>query len=340
MGNITPSYTIVNPSYIMPEALMKINQVSGAFDTLPNSAPRVALSEGDLYVYLKAFDIRTKVAAGQVAYNQLPSVSIVAKMIQTPTYLIRVRAEYDHHDIAAGGNWGISIPEAQRLGMRQATFQTMRTGLLSGFNPANGEGLLNTNGATAVNLPADSNGNTTVSTYDNGQMALFFLSQIVAMKTRTFQNGLPSRITVLGPQRVLAGMEYSGVVQLTQFQRQGAGTASIVEMIKTMAAVNGDAIDWAFDDTLQGKGAGGTDAVILTIPDIGMPSTEGINTNAFAGLTPSLAGTNLQICDMAAPREIPTPLPGGAIDVLSELRITSGWGVRPEAMTILSMQFQ
>lgn len=341
MGQITPSYVIVNPSYIMPETLMKINQVSGAFYALTGGAPRVALAEDDLYVYLKTLDIRTKVAAGQVAYNSLPSVSIVAKMISTPTYLIRLRAEYDHHDIAAGGNWGFSVPEAQRLGMRQGTFQAMRGALLYGFNPANGEGLLNTSGATAVNLPADSNGNTTVATYDNGQMAIFFLNQIVAMKTRTMQNGIASRITILGPQRVLAPMTYSGVVQLTQFQRPGAGTASTAAMIKAMAEVNGDAIEWVYDDTLQGKGAGGTDAVIVTMPDIGMPETgETINTNEFAKLTPSFKGVNLQVCDMAAPREIPTPLPGGAIDVLSELRITSGWGVRPEGLTILSMQYQ
>ena len=39
-------------------------------------------------------------------------------------------------------------------------------------------------------------------------------------------------------------------------------------------------------------------------------------------------------------REIPTPLPGGAVDVLSEMRITSGWGVRPEAVTVVSIQYQ
>jgi len=43
---------------------------------------------------------------------------------------------------------------------------------------------------------------------------------------------------------------------------------------------------------------------------------------------------------MPAPREIPTPLAGGAIDVLSEWRISSGWGVRPEAITILSAAYQ
>jgi hypothetical protein len=42
--------------------------------------------------------------------------------------------------------------------------------------------------------------------------------------------------------------------------------------------------------------------------------------------------------DMAAPREIPTPI-AGAIDVLSEMRSTAGWAVRPEAITILSMAY-
>ena len=43
-----------------------------------------------------------------------------------------------------------------------------------------------------------------------------------------------------------------------------------------------------------------------------------------------------QLIDMAAPRELPTPLAGGVTDVLSELRATSGWAVRPETVTIIS----
>ena len=64
------------------------------------------------------------------------------------------------------------------------------------------------------------------------------------------------------------------------------------------------------------------------------------NTNEFAMLSPSIEGCALQYLDMAAPREIPTPIAGGAIDVVSELRATSGWGLRPEAITIASMQYQ
>lgn len=340
MANLATSFVQVNPSYVMPEILLPYTQASGAFDLLATRNPMVRLSDGDLYVYIKKFDIRTKVAAGQAAYNQLPSVSITANMISTPTYLIRVRAEYDHHDTAAMGRYGASIVEAQRLGMRQGTFQQMRNALLYGFNASNGEGLLNTNGATAVNLPADSFGNTTVVTYDNGQMATFLLSQISAAKTRTNQLGKGVRLTITGPQRVLGAFEYQNIVQLTSYQRPGGGTDSTAGLVRNVGQVNMDEIEWTYDDTLIGKGAGGTDAVVMCIPEVKKPDGGQVNTNEFAKLSPGLEACTLQLCDMAAPREIPTPLAGGAIDVLSELRVTSGWGVRPEAITIISMDYE
>ena len=339
MANVTPSWVQAHPSYVMPEILLQYQQASGAFDALATGNPMVRLGEGDLYAYIKSFDIRTKTTAAQAAGNMLPSVTVSARMISTPSYLLRVRAEYDHHDTAAFGQWGASLVEAQRLGMRQGIFQQLRSSLLYGYNPANGEGLVNTNGATAVSLPPDSNGNTTVVTYDNGQMAVFLLTQISALKTRTMQLGMPARITILGPQRTLGAFEYQNIVQLTQFQRQGGGTLPTAGVVKDILDLNGDEIDWVYDDTLIGKGAGGTDAVIINIPEIKKPGVHRIDTNEFAKLSPGLEACSLMLCDMAAPREIPTPLAGGAIDVVSELRSTSGWGVRPEALTIVSMQY-
>ena len=340
MANITPSWVQVHPSYVMPEFLIQQQQASGAFNLLAGEEPMVRLGDGDLYAYVKRLDIRTKASAGQSAYNMLPSVTTVASMISTPSYLIRVRAEYDHHDVAAGGNWGMSVVEAQRLGMRQAHFQQARNALLYGFSPSTGEGLLNAAGATSIPLPPDSNSHDTVVTYDNGQMAFFLLSQIAAIKTRTNQLGIPHRITICGPQRVLSGWEYQGIVQVTQFQREGAGSLPVAGVVKEVGMMNGDTVDWAYDDTLIGKGIGGNDAVIITIAEIETPKGGKINTNAFAQLTPNLAANNIQLCDMAAPREIPTPIPGGAIDVVSEWRITSGWGLRGEAITVVSMQYQ
>ena len=339
MGVVAPSFIQVHPSYMMPEAVMPYTQLSGAYETLPDGKILTRLSEGDLAVYINRVDVRTKVAAGQTAYNQLPSCEIVLSQISTPSYLQRVRADYDHHDTAAMSRRGLSIVEAQRLAMRQGHFQNMRAALLYGYNPVAGEGLLNGLGVTAVNLPADSFGNTTVLTYDNGQMAFFLLQQILGMKTRTNNLGIGRKFTFLGPQRVLGQWEYN-VVQLVQFQRQGAGTTSSAGVVKDVAGTNDDEILWCYDDTLIGKGAGNTDAVLLVMPEVANPQGMMVNTNEFANLKPGLAATVLQLCDMPAPREITTPIAGGAVDVLSELRVTSGWAIRPEAVTVMSMQYQ
>lgn len=339
MASITPAFVTVNPSYMEPEAVIAYNQASGAFDTLPGSAPRVRLGDGDVAVYAKRIDVRTRVAAGQSAMNNFPSCTIVTSLIGTATYLLRVRAEYDHHDQAAAARWGFSLPEAQRLAMRQGHFQLARNALLYGFNPANGEGLLSAQGATAVTLPADSFGNTTIQTYDAGQLAFFLIQQVGLLKARTNQLGIGRKFTFLMPQRIGQQIEYADIVQLVQFQRQGAGSATTAGVVKMIAMENGDEIYWGYDDTLIGKGAGGSDAILLVMPEVQRPEGPDINTNEFAKLAPGMSATTLMYADMAAPREIPAPMPAGTIDVTSEWRISSGWAVRPEAVTIISATY-
>lgn len=342
MAAITPAYTIVNPSYVSPDLIMNYQQASGAFEAIADGNPLVRLGVGDQYVYMRTLDIRTQVTTSQSGNaNQLPSVAMDAAMISTPTYLFRCRGIYDHHDLAAAGAWNIALPEAQRLGMRQGIFQQLRSALLYGMNPAEGEGLLNTQGATAETLPKDKEGNDSVVTYDAGQLAVFILRQINAAMTRTNQLGLQQRVVIVGPQRILGTMELQQVVQLTSYQRPGGGTMTTGGMVTEVGKGMNIQVDWAYDDTLIGRGQGGTDAVIITIPEVENPQVNSqVNTNEFALLTPSTKATALMMCDMAAPREIPTPIAGGAIDILTEMRSTSGWAIRPEAVTILSMKYE
>lgn len=338
MALIAPAYETVNPSLMMPEIIMPYSQESGAFHLLAGSEPRVMLGEEDLAVYIRRLDVRTRSSVGQSAYNVLNGPDIVASMIQAPTYLIRVHTEYDHHDTAASGRWGFSLPEATRLANQQAVVNTARTALLFGMNPANGEGLLNANGATAITLPPDTYGNDTASTYDNGQMAQFLQNMVLAVKIRTNNLGIGRKFVFCGPQRIFGQYGYN-IVQLTAYQRPGAGTTSTMGVVTEVLMTNGDAVLFVYDDTLQGKGAGGTDAVILTMPEVERPKimTPGWSTNRFADLNPGMSATVMQFCDMVAPREIMAPLAYGAQDTLFEERITSGWAVRPESVTILSI---
>ncbi len=330
----------VNPSFVEPDVLLQINQVSNAWDLVAERKMRVKLGEGDLAVYIKRADVRTKVSAGQSPTNQLPSGSVVLDVISAPTYLVQARGEYDHHDLANAGRWGISGVQAEDLVMEQGIAQFSRNALLYGVDPSNGEGLVNAANAFAITLPPDSLNNTTVLTYDSGEMGFFLLQQMLAMKIRMYQLGSPSRFSIVGPQRVLGQFAMVNVVQLVQFQRTGAGSETTAGLIESIVDRNGDAVDWGYDDTLIGKGAGGTDMVIISVPEIvnnqGSPGTD---TNAFARLTPNLSAAVLQYADMAAPRKIQSPLPRGAVDVLREWRITPGWAPRPQALTLISMPY-
>jgi hypothetical protein len=339
MSSIAPAFTVVTPNVFIPEIIMPFSQASGAFNTLADGQPLQRISDDAVMAYIRRIDVRTKAAGGQSSYNQLPSVGLAVSLIGAPTYNLRVRAEWDHHDVAAFSRHGVDLQQANSLAMRQSHFQLARNALLYGMNPANGEGLLNAAGATAITLPPDSNGNDTLATYDNGELGFFFLSQITALKSRTNQLGIGRRFVFLGPQRTLGPMEYQNIVSLVQYQRKGSGVQSTKGMLEEVAQGNGDTIEWVYDDTLIGKGANGTDAILIVMPEVETQNVHKIDTNAFAKLQPGLDACTLQLCDMAAPRELPTPLAGGATDCLSEWRITSGWAVRGEAVTILSIQY-
>ncbi len=343
MANIFPAVVKMSPSFNEPELILTYAQASGAFEALPGGKPRVKLGTGDLAVYINTLDVRTQSQAGQATGNLLPSAALIANYIQTLTYLIRVRANWDRHDIAAAANYSVSLPAAQDLAMKQGIFQQMRTALLYGFNPSNNEGLLNATGKTSVPLPADSQGNQTLMTYDNGEFALWLLGQMVLMISGMYQTGgkVKPKVVFVSPQRVFLQLQLANVVELVSFQRPGAGTATVAEMVKTVAASGGVEVEWVYDDTLIGQGGGATiDAVLMTMPEIEVPSEPGINTNAFAELQPNMKAVNAMYADMAAPIKIPTSIPDGGITEVQEIRVTSGWNLRPQGVYVLQIPYQ
>lgn len=332
------AYVVVNPSFSEPEILLQNTQPSGFVHTLADGQLRQRLGEEDLLVYMRQLQLRTKIAAGQASSNELPGVDITAGYISTQTYRFQVRADWNHHDVNAAANWGFSLTEAYSLGCRQAHFQLCRDASLKGMNPQNGEGLLNGPTITNMNLPPDPYDQDTFSTYDNGAAAFLFMLIVGEIKTRTLNLGIGQKFTVIGPQRDLVLFEYN-VVQLVQYQREGAGTNSTSGTFKDVLMKNGDSVIWTYDDTLIGAGQGGNDAIVFVMPELvkpGPPGGSSVNTNEFAGLLPGANVNVTQYCDMAAPREIISPLAGGATDFLTEWRNSSGWAVRGEAVTVLS----
>lgn len=338
MANIFNARVLVHPSFVEPDLVITMAQPSGFMEVLGGGALRVKIGEADKFVYVNRIDLRTQVAASQAAFNALPSATIVADYLQTATYRVRVRAEYNELDLAEAGEWDVALPAAQRLAMRQGIFQYIRTACLYGVNASNSEGLLNTPNATAVNLPADTYGNTTLQTYDAGQLAIWFMQQIQAAWQRMNLLGTGARAVMLGPQRVLGQMQLVNIVQTTSYQRPGAGTATTAQVMREIAKEMGYELEYAYDDTLIGKGASGNDAVLLVVPEAIVPTMGGVNTNVFATLAPNLKAMAMQYADVAAPMEITTPIVEG-LDVTSQMRISSGWAPRGQAVSILSIPY-
>lgn len=336
-----PAQTKVNPSFSEPDFLLTYAQPSGCFALLESGAPRKKIGEGDLYVYINSLDIRSEQQASQFSPSFLPSASLTATYGQTQTYNLQVRCEYGFDDLASASYYNVSLPAALDFANKQGIYQGMRSMLLYGLTPGNGEGLLNTVGATAVTLPPDSYGNTTTQTYDNGEMALWFLQQVTNLVIGMYQTGAQQKgkIIILSPQRVFVQFQLANVVQITTYQRPGAGTATTAELIQKVAKDAGYDIEWYYDDTLEGKGAGGADAVLLTMPEIETPAIPGINTNEFGQTQPHLNAVNLMYTDMAAPMKIPTPTPDGALTEIQRIRASCGWCVRPQGLYVLSLPY-
>jgi hypothetical protein len=329
----------VLPSRTLPGTLLQYQQASGFESLLGGDGLKVILDEYDKAVYVNVMDIRTKAAIGQNAGNQLPSVDIELHQIQTPTYLLQIQAAWNHRDVGSAAQWNVDLVQAQKFGMRQGLYQQIRNASLYGNQPALGEGLLNTVGATVItSIPADPYGNSTITTIDNGWMQQQILSIIQALKVRTMQMGKGARITICGPQRVLAQWEYQ-VVQLTQYQRAGAGSQTIKLASDDIASFNGDQIDWVYDDTLIGKAANGYDAVLFALPEVQKPDDGLIDTNEFASVQPGISETIIQLCDKTAPSEYLAPLAQNSTSLSMEMLITSGWVLRPECLTILGAAY-
>lgn len=336
-----PSQAKISPNFSEPDLIITYAQPSGFMEAFEGGAPRVRLGSDDLYVYINSLDIRTQASTAQFGANYLPSASLNATYHSTQTYLLRNRNDYDRHMTAAAGRYNVSLPQATELAQRQGIFQQVRSMALYGYNASNNEGLLNTQGATAVTLPADPYGNDSVSTYDNGAMYAWLNAQMEALRIRMFQVGgtRVDKLVFVGPQRVLMAFQYE-VVQVTSYQRDGAGTATIATAVEEInKAVGVREIVWAFDDTLIGQGAGGSDMVILCAPEVSVPETSGVDTGEFNELKPSTTAVNVLYTDVPAPIKIQTPIPDGGITQVLEMRATSGWNWRPQGLSLLSMPF-
>lgn len=334
-----PAVTRVTPGYVDPSFIVEVFQASGFPIVLSGNAPKVRLGSEDLVVYKKKLGFKTRSQSGQSRGNLLPSADIVAEQYSCPAYKQRVRNDFRSADSGMASVWGVSLMQALDVLGQLSINQAMRSGCLFGFNPMNAEGLTNSPLATRVTVPADSMGNTDAQNYIAGELAVVFLEYMQDLANRTYQTGVKDlTFKILSPQRMFGYFGMTGIVSLGSFQKDGAGVATIPGMMLDILARNGYKFELAYDDLLIGKGANGTDLMILTIDTVVQPTKGAWNTNLSSNIMPSDGDVNVMYCDMGAPKIEESPIPEGLTQI-QELNCTPGWNLRPEALTLISMPF-
>ena len=106
--------------------------------------------------------------------------------------------------------------------------------------------------------------------------------------------------------------------------------------MKSVMEWNGKDIEFYVDNTLEGKGDGGTDGIILAIPELVDQTDSAFNTNVFASLQPNITANIVQMCDTPEPVFKTVPLSLDNNEIMSEQKIIPAWGLRPEAITFIS----
>lgn len=336
MANLFTARIQAQPSYTMPGMIVQQSLVSGFTGILGGGNVQARLNTSDVAAYMNSLKMKANSVISQNPANSLPmGVELVPEMRSIPTYFIRAKAEYDSHDVSAAGNWNVSLESAIKLALKQSHFERIRDAALYGVNATNHEGILNAPNIVPATLPADSHANTGFIDYDNGELATWFLNRINDLTSRTFTSGSPVRLAALIPVRLMNKLT-TGIVQLTSSQRVGAGSQSVGQTIDMVLEWNGKDIEFYVDNSLVGKGDGGTDGIILCIPELVDQTDNSFNTNVFASLEPKITANIVQMCDTPEPVFKTVPLSLDNNEIMSEQKIIPAWGLRPEAITFIS----
>lgn len=333
------AFVMAHPSYRIPGIILEQAQISGAIETLGGGGPMAKLGQGDLYVYATKMTMSAQTKVNAASSNRLPSASVAPRLISTPTYRLQTVSNIDGFAESDANNWGFSLTEGLRLAGQQSIAQTQRSMLLFGVFGSKGEGLLNTSGAATTTPPADAFGQITYQNYDPGTMVLVLTQAISKIRVRTNAiGGAPIRIVILAPQRFIDAMQTYQIVQLTNYQRPGAGSGTVATTLQEILNQNKVAeVTLEADDSLIGAGASGTDAILIVAPEIVVAKKPmGFDTNKFAELAPNLSACTLQLQDAAAPTEYATPVAYNSTARMQTQRMTSGWGIRGEGLNIIS----
>lgn len=328
----------INPSVVMPGILVPQIQ-SVDFEKYIGSKTNLTGTAEEMLYVMTVNNINGETTVGQQWAQELNRQSYSLGQVGLPLYRINAYSEYDENEQAKFERLvsGVSLPSFLENLAKQAINQRKHSAILSGFDNSLEQGIL----ANAIEstLPADSKGNTTITSYLPNELQAALASEVRSVMDSSYGMLAPS--VFVSSTRVINYLKTT-IISLLDSAQKG-GVDSIAGLFDRVVGewLGVGKVTFMADPLLEDIDGQGKDAILLIAPgmdsqqyDMGSPE---VNQN-IVGIENSISYNTMYDAGEGLKR-ISRPDNFGIMSMLYTYKMTPGATLRKEAVRILRVTY-
>lgn len=283
-------------------------------------------------------NINSQAEISQQWQSELTNQSYTLGQIKAPYYMITAMYKYNTQEQAqfeALSN-GVALPDFLENLARQAINQRRHEAILYGFDPATdlSQGILAN--ATLSNLPNDTAGNTTLTSYNAAELAQFIASIIRDVMSASY--GMLRPVVIASSPRTINYLQ-TIIVSLTESQKPGAGIDSVSGLVNRVVHwIGAGNIEFVQDVTLQDDTSGDKIVFVARGMDEQSESVSEADSQNLVGKFNSIKyNTWVDVC--AGVMNYPKPVEFGEYASKLVFKMTPGVTLRKEAVRVVTAKY-
>lgn len=327
LARLYPSVAV--PGIVMPQTQeVDFNKYIGKKTNLGKEQDNVAY-------HTTATNINSQAEISQQWKSELTNQSYTLGQINAPYYMITAMLQWDVQEQAqfeALSN-GVALPDFLENLANQAINQRRHEAILYGFDPATdlSQGILAN--ATESNLPADSTGNSSLTTYNLAELQQFLASVIRDVMSASY--GMLRPVVIASSPRVINYLT-SMIVSLTESQQKGAGVDVIAGLLgRVVEWMGAGKVEFLQDVTLQDDTNG--DKIVFVARGLD-DQTEKVNdadSQNIVGRKNSIEYNTWYDIAFGGTKKFPRPPEFGRYAAMLVCKMTPGVTIRSEAVRVV-----
>lgn len=240
----------LHPSAALPGLLVPQTQEVPFEKYIGNATNYGSMSKEAIYL-TSVTNINSEAQVGQQWGSQFAKQSYTLGQISAPFYRIEAYLEWNVAEQAKFEELsnGVALPDFLENLAEQGINQRIHEGILYGFDPATdlNQGILAN--ATLSEMPADSKGNKTITSYNTAELQAFLSGIVRDVMNASY--GMLRPTTIASSSRVINYL-LTAIVPLTESQQVGAGVDTTAGLMnRVLSWVGAGFVDFIRDETLE-----------------------------------------------------------------------------------------